>query len=113
VREDQVTQVEKKLEARERALNERQALLEAHIRVAESGKGRTGGDPNFRNEPSASKSEAIHHLETELKRQEAALLQAQEALRERERYIEQCENELAERALDLDAREAELREASE
>lgn len=114
VREDHTAQREKKVEARELGLNEREALLQAHRNLVESkikepaqiaANGTTAG---FDEEAKALKA-----LQRELEAQEASLREARKMLQEREAFIEQCENELVEKSMLLTEREARVEQDEE
>lgn len=107
-RESLIAEKELYLEARTRELNEQEALLEAHRKVLLS-KSQDAGHPVQSNEELA----AMKGLQAELKTQEASLANLRSELQARETYIEQCENDLVEKSMQLTEREALLEAAEE
>jgi hypothetical protein len=117
VREDEVSQRERRVAARELELNEREALLEAHRKLLEA---KPGASTNTAPTGAAASSEAqseelkaLRALQKELEAQEASLCDARAILREREAFIEECENQLVERSLLLTEREARVEQDEE
>ncbi len=114
-RERAVEERERKVGERERDLAEAEVLLRHHealVRAAQKG-APAGG------RLSAEERAAQLALKAELDRQEALLMEGREALREREKFIEESEvrlfakvQEQQEKETELDQREEELRERS-
>lgn len=107
VREDQVSQREKRIEAHELELNEREALLVAHKKLVEVKTGAPGESAESQTDLS-KEAKALKALQRELEAQEASLREARRMLHEREAFIEQCENELVEKSMLLTEREAQV-----
>lgn len=111
-REDFVSEKERKLMELERELNEKEALLEARRRVIESSIRST--DPNHPSQQiSAEELDALKKLKAELDAQESALKEGRRSLRDRERYIEECENSLVAKSMELSEREAQIEQSEE
>lgn len=106
-REEALTDKEIRLAALERELNEKDALLEARIKVME-----TSSDRSISNSSSGHYSseefDALKRLKIELDAQEAALKQSRKDLQAREEYVEECENTLVTKSTELTEREAAL-----
>jgi chromosome segregation ATPase len=113
VREDQVAQREKRLEARELELNEREALLEAHRKILSSKHLPTDQEMNDLATERNKENRALHALQNELIKQETVLAENRKALREREDFIQKCENELVEKSMILTEREARVEQDEE
>jgi hypothetical protein len=103
-RESLVAERERKLAEREMELNEREALLEAHRKVFESRAGQR--KPDLPSEEARLEREALDKWRIELEAQEASLQESRTLLREREAYIEECENRLVQQSMQLSEREA-------
>jgi len=112
VREDQVSQREKRMEANELELNEREALLVAHKELVESKTG-VQGEPVESQVDVSKEAKALKALQRELEVQEASLQESRKMLHEREVFIEQCENELVEKSMLLTEREAQVEQDEE
>lgn len=107
-REELLNQGQKQCKARELELNEQEALLAARNQIIES-------KANYLNESLISPDEhsALQTLKKTLDAQEASLKEARKMLREREAYVEQCENMLVEQSIVLTEREARVEQQEE
>ncbi|MEM1223035.1 MAG: hypothetical protein AAGH40_09750 [Verrucomicrobiota bacterium] len=112
VREDALQQKEIALKNRERELSEHGALLEAHEKVLTS-RMQSGTSEEISAEDASNESEALQALRNELNSQERSVAEARRMLKEREAFIEQCENELVEKSMLLTEREARIEQKEE
>lgn len=111
-REDSVGDKERKLMEWERELNEKEALLEARRSVIESSISRNNSG-EVSQQMSTEEQHALIKLKAELDAQECALKESRLSLRDRERYIEECENALVEKSMELSEREAHIEQDEE
>jgi hypothetical protein len=109
-REELLAEKEKYLEARALELNEKEALLEAHWKVANS---RHHAATGAQADDETSEIKALKAVRAELETQETSLRKARRMLHEREAYIEQCENDLVEKSMQLTERETRLEQREE
>ncbi len=113
IREGLLNEKETLLQNRERELNERAALLEAHRKVFETRQTPASANDSEPNQISTEERDAFDALKRELTAQEQSLKNAQKILQEREAFIEQCENELVEKSMLLTEREARIEQKEE
>lgn len=106
-REGLLAEKKKRLGFWELDLNEREALLEAHKKLLKT---ETGGEETTSSATVGSNEEkqALEALRKELETREASLKEVREMLNKREEYIEQCENELVKKSMQLSEREADI-----
>lgn len=99
------------LDAREASLLEREALLDAREKFVES---RYESMPDKSQDPvSTEEREALEALRVEQERREQSLRELETLLAERETFIEQCENELVSKSMQLTEIEAQLEQREE
>lgn len=109
-RERAIGDAEARLMERTRDLDEMDALLRAREALLASTKLRHSGN---RKVVTAREAEAIKNLKTELDKQEASVREAREALRAREKYLEECEARLFEKVQQQQEKETELEQREE
>lgn len=109
-REALIAEQERRLNAWELDLTEREGLLQAHKNLIAAQSTSNTGD----GEQTDAERDALETLRRQLEAQEASIKEARQMLKEREEYIEQCENDLVEKSMELTEREAyvEQREAN-
>ncbi|MGJ8652331.1 MAG: hypothetical protein ACSHX8_03575 [Opitutaceae bacterium] len=110
IREDLLNERAIKLKHSEREILEREALLEAHIKVAASN---TLQNNQAGQTISSEEREAFEALKKELAAQEASIKETRKMLQEREEFIVQCENELVEKSMEITELEAKLEQREE
>lgn len=110
IREDFINEKIVALNNREREINEREALLEAHLKLEAAHSPDTNSAQSSIN---SEELEAFENLKKELIAQEASLKEARKSLQEREDFIVQCENELVEKSMDLTEQEAQIEQREE
>lgn len=113
IREGLLSDKEKTLKSRELELNEKEALLEAHRKVLETSSAPSKAASPISSAIGTEEREAFDALKRELVAQEQSLNNARKMLKEREDFIEQCENELVEKSMLLTEREARIEQREE
>ena len=108
-REQMLNERERKIGERERDLAEAEALLQHHEALMRAAQKVAPGTVRL----SAEETQAQAALKAELDRQEALLKEAREALREREKFIEQSEARLFEKVQEQQEKETELEQREE
>lgn len=109
-RERAIGDAEARLMERTRDLDEMDALLRAREALLASTKLRHSGN---RKTVTAREAEAVKNLKAELDKQEASVREAREALRAREKYLEECETRLFEKVQQQQEKETELEQREE
>jgi chromosome segregation ATPase len=109
-RERAIGDAEARLMERTRDLDELDALLRAREALLASTKLRHAGN---RKVVTAREAEAVKNLKAELDRQEVSVREAREALRAREKYLEECETRLFEKVQQQQEKESELEQREE
>ena len=98
-REDELGKWSKKLAEQQRELQEQEALLLARRHTHQ------GTEVARGNGSSAQDDQDLQRLKTELEAQQEKIEEAKRNLKEREAYIEKCENDLVEKSMLLTERE--------
>lgn len=109
-RERAVTEAETRLADRTRDLDEMDALLRAREALLAATRLR---DTNSAVGLSPREAKALSELKNELERQEGTLRDAQQALRDREKFIEESETRLFAKVQDQQEKETELEQREE
>lgn len=109
-RERAIGEAEARLMERTRDLDEMDALLRAREALLASTRLRHSGN---RKVVTAREAEAVKNLKAELDKQEASVREAREALRAREKYLEECEIRLFEKVQQQQEKETELEQREE
>jgi hypothetical protein len=108
-RERVISETETRLGDRERDINEMEALLLAREQLITA----TRKPMQAAAEISPEEKTALEHLRAELERQEATLKEAKEAVRDRERFLDDSETKLFEKVQAQQEKENELEQREE
>ena len=113
IREGLLNDKEMHLICRERELNEAKALLEAHRKILSSTRVPAKKRNDLASKVDPAERRAFNALKLELLQQEESLKEARKMLQTREKFIEECENELVEQSMILTEREAHVEQREE